>query len=104
MSQVRYDILYDAGTTTVTTTPQGAKFPAGTKVTFQGDKDTYIKFTKGSPFEENVTNKELKLPAGPYTVKDARVRYHFQCGRMVQKNGKPVFAAWVGGGEIPLDK
>jgi hypothetical protein len=104
MAKVKYDIQVNSGTAAVNMTPKDGVFPAGTEVTFVGTVGTVIKFTKGSPFNEDVDGKELTLPAGPFTVKSAKIRYHFDCGHMVTKNGKQVFEAWPGGGDTPLDK
>ena len=110
ISRVKYNISaaeYEgkgmAGKTKVSMTPEAAKFVKGTQVTFEGSAGTAIKFTNGSPFEENLHDKVVPLPAGPYTVKSATVRYRFECGRLVQRNGQSVFEPWTGGGETPLD-
>lgn len=98
MAQIKFNIKVNAGTSVVNITPKNALLQPGDQVTFEGTAGTSIKFADGTPFNENVNGKPLQLPAGPYTVKSAKVRYHFQCGQMVPKNGKQVFQEWLGGG------
>ena len=104
MASVKYDIQVNSGTAAVNTIPKKAAFTTGTSVSFDGSPGTVIRFQDGGPFNEDVKGKLLTLPAGPFTIKNGKGRFHFECGHMVTKNGKEVFELWLGkGGDVPQD-
>jgi hypothetical protein len=96
------------GTATVTYTPKDAKFKPGDEVYFKANHEGVgIQYT-GSPFTEDVDGKSLKLPAGPYTMRDhprGQKSFSFACGPIVRVNGKKKLTTppWKGGGTTPGD-
>ena len=96
MTSITYHVTVDqgAGTATVTSTPADAKFVAGDEVSFTSNvAGTVIKYTDGSPFTEDVTGRELKLPQGPFKMKDTKDSFHCSCGRLISGT----FSPWEGG-------
>jgi hypothetical protein len=114
MAEITYNIHVDKSTMVATapTDPPDAIFKAGDKVSFTSNwPDTAIKYNHCSPFEEIKAGDVVSIPAGPYTMKETKDRYHFDCGsyqaaKVLTSTGNPapeekVFVAWEGGGDTP---
>lgn len=120
MAKITYTITVDPSTEVATapTVPPDAIFKNGDQVSFTSNwPGTVIKYTHGSPFEEIKSGEEVPIPAGgtagPYTMKDTKDTYHFQCGSYQAAQVKTpkgiapeekVFVAWPGGGDTPRGK
>jgi hypothetical protein len=119
MAEITYNIVVNPTTNVATApiTPADAKFNPGDKVSFTSNfAGTVIKYIHGSPFEEIKAGEDVPIPAGgaagPFTMKDTKDSYHFECGSYEAAawgatapgggaSGKNVFVPWPGGGDTP---
>ena len=120
MTQFMYHIHVDPESKKATTklTAQqkivdAAQIKEGDQVSFQSDyPGTVIRYIDRTPFKDLAPGREVKIPAGPYTLRQNGYhpdQDHFECGTYVKhssetqqrsSSAKP-FHAWSGGNGTP---